>query len=311
MRIISASRRTDIPAFYSEWFMNRIRAGFCHWSNPFSGQVYRISLRPEDVRAIVFWTRNPAPLIPRLPELTNTYKISFHYTLIGYGRPLESHNPAVETALDTFCALSDVLSPDFVMWRYDPIVISCITPPGYHLERFAYLAERLAGATRRCTYSFIDFYNKTKRNLNRLDGITFEELAPPERVDLLARMAEIAARHGIELVSCCEDVPGIRRGGCIDLDLIRRVTGEADLTIPDRPTRPHCGCIESVDIGSYDTCLFGCAYCYATKDRAAALQRHAEHDPQDSILIRPPQLRGVDLEGLGAEKTSTQMRLPE
>ena len=281
--------------------MNRIRAGFCHTTNPFSNRVFRVSLLPEDCTAIVFWTRNPAPLLKHLDDL-NGYKYYFLYSLLGYGRPLESHNPSMEATITTFQRVSERAT---VVWRYDPIVISSITPPEFHLERFAYLARRLAGYTQRCTYSFISMYGKTGRNLGRITadtGVKFSSLDQGQRHDLLTGLARIAQANGMEMYSCCEldylQIGGIQQGHCVDLNLLRTITGSETLSIQAQPTREHCGCVASADIGSYDTCLFGCAYCYATNSREAALRRHAAHDPSDTILSRPSQWAGIDLDTL-------------
>ncbi|MBN1890404.1 MAG: DUF1848 domain-containing protein [Thermoflexales bacterium] len=303
MKVISASRRTDLPAFYTTWFMNRIRAGFCYWINPFSNQVYRVSLAPEDCLAIVFWTRNPAPLLPHLAELDEKgYQYYFLYTLLAYPRPLEAHTPGLEAAIRTFQTLSERVMPERVFWRYDPIILSSLTPVSFHLERFAYVAQRLAGYTRRCIYSFMDVYGKVQRNLARLsaqDGIEFHTPSVQERHALLREMVRIGQASDVNLYACCEEdytqVEGIRKSHCVDLDVLRQVTSNPTLELEPRPTRPGCGCVESVDIGSYDTCCFGCAYCYATNSPEVAARRHAAHDPDDTILCRPPGLKGVDL----------------
>ncbi|MCZ2097685.1 MAG: DUF1848 domain-containing protein [Anaerolineae bacterium] len=318
MTVISASRRTDIPAFYSEWLLNRVRAGFCHWTNPFSGQVYRVGLGPEDVTAFVFWTRNPRPLLRHLPELdARGYRYTFHFTLTGYGRPLETHNPDPQAAIAAFRTLALHAGPEFVVWRYDPIVISTRTPLAYHRQRFAELAAQLEGSTRRCTYSFLDFYGKTRRNLAAVTaqhGYHFREPTVLERQDLLEDLSAIAEQHGMTLVSCCEEdyttIPRVYRGSCVDLDLLSRLTGQPALALKPHPTREHCGCVRSVDIGSYDTCLFGCTYCYATNSRSAAQRQRAAHDPHDTILNRPERLRGQNLDALiDAERELIPVRL--
>lgn len=318
MTVISASRRTDIPAFYSEWLLNRVRAGFCHWTNPFSGQVYRVGLGPEDVTAFVLWTRNPRPLLRHLPELdARGYRYTFHFTLTGYGRPLETHNPDPQAAIAAFRTLALHAGPEFVVWRYDPIVISTRTPLAYHRQRFAELAAQLEGSTRCCTYSFLDFYGKTRRNLAAVTaqhGYHFREPTVLERQDLLEDLSAIAEQHGMTLVSCCEEdyttIPRVYRGSCVDLDLLSRLTGQPALALKPHPTREHCGCVRSVDIGSYDTCLFGCTYCYATNSRSAAQRQRAAHDPHDTILNRPERLRGQNLDALiDAERELIPVRL--
>ncbi len=303
MRIISVSRRTDIPAFYSRWFMNRVRAGFCHWLNPFGGQVQRVSLAPEDVLAIVFWTRSFRPVLPHVTELKERgLPFYIHTTLNGYPRELETHNPPLDAALTSFRETAGRIGADFVHWRYDPIVISARTPADYHIEQFDRISEQLAGATARCYFSFVDRYGKTERNLARVErehGLGPVDPSQEEQRRLIHRLRDIAAPRGITLYACCESGlvgEGIAESTCIDLGTVRLLRGDGDLRLKKAPTRAQCGCVEAADIGAYDTCLFGCAYCYATNARATAERRHREHDPDDTVLWRPAALRGVDLD---------------
>jgi hypothetical protein len=297
-RIISASRRSDIPAFYSRWLLRRLEEGYCEWIHPFTGKLQRVSLRPEDCIAIVFWTRNPAPLLPALPDLLASGHVPcFHVTLTGYPKPLESHNPGLQASLERLRALSERLGPDAVVWRYDPIVLSSCTPAAFHLERFASIARALEGATQRVFFSFVDLYGKTRQSfeqVGREHGVRFHDPDAGERKNLVLRLRDIAARHGMTLHACCEDEmvgAGVEKGRCVDLERIRRLRPEVPERLPRRPTRKQCGCSESVDIGAYDTCAFGCCYCYATRSRDAALARLRDHDPADTLLWRPPRMR--------------------
>jgi hypothetical protein len=273
MRIISASRRTDIPAFYSEWFMNRIRAGFCEIVNPFNArQITRVSLRPEDVAAIVFWTRYPAPLLRHAHELQDRgYRFYFQYTINGYPEHLEEANPSLEKALSGFHAASAFAR---TIWRYDPIVVSASSPVSWHIDNFAKIASQLAGHTEECYFSLVDVYGKTQRNFTKR-GI---RLAEYDALDLTRRLRDIATAHGMTLYACCEDAlvaDGVEKGRCVHMPGTR---------FRPAPTREQCGCMESTDIGAYDTCRFGCVYCYATNSRAAAERRSARHDPQAAAL---------------------------
>lgn len=301
-RVISISRRTDIPAFYTEWFMNRVRVGFCHWMNPFGGQVYRVSLCPGDCLALVFWTRNAGPMLPHLGELrARGFYFYFHYTINGYPREIDPYSPSERAAVSAAQRLAEEIGPDLVMWRYDPVVFSSATPASYHLERFEALAAGLEGTTRRCYVSFLDLYGKTERNLRRLNEHTGTRLRRPEleeQHELLARFMEIARTNGISVHVCCDEAPAdlaIEQARCIDPGLIRRLRPDMDTRLKAVPSRPGCGCVQAVDIGAYDTCTFGCVYCYATNSREAALSRRRRHDPDDTILWRPDTLQGVDL----------------
>jgi hypothetical protein len=305
MKVISASRRTDIPAFYSRWFLNRIRAGFCHWINPYGGQICRVSLRAEDCLAIVFWTRYPRPLLPHLDGLRAVgYSFYFHITVNGYPRAIERANPPLDAQIEVFRRTAAAVSPELTHWRYDPIVLSSLTPPEYHLEQFDAISRRLEGATMRCYLSFVDRYGKTERNLGRVArerDIHFLDPSPDEQRRLVLAMRDIARPRGITLYACCEAQlvgGGIAPSRCIDLDTIRRLRADADIRLRNAPTRAECGCVEAVDIGAYDTCAFGCAYCYATNSHQTALRRLRAHNPMDTVLLRPARLYGADLTSL-------------
>ena len=302
MKIISASRRTDIPAFYTDWFMNRIRDGFCHSINPFGGQVYRVSLRPEDCLAIVFWTRNPTPLIRHLDFLRREgYRFYFHFTINDYPKFLESHSPPRHTVINAFKRLSNLISPEFTLWRYDPILFSKVTTESYHLEKFDSLSRQLEGYTNRCYFSFVDFYGKTERNLRRIEqehNLSFHRPAIDEQKHLAHQLREIASARGITMYSCCHDNLigyGIEKAHCIDANLVAQLRPDVKAHPHLSPTRQDCGCAKSFDIGSYDTCPYGCVYCYANNSRDAARKRMRSHDASDTVLWRPATMRGLDL----------------
>jgi Domain of unknown function (DUF1848) len=301
-RVISVSRRTDIPAFYTEWFMNRLRAGFCHWMNPFGGQVYRVSLLPGDCLALVFWTRNARPLIPHVADLrARGFHFYFQYTINGYPREIDSHAPPAGAAVAAFRRLAELMGPGLVMWRYDPVILSSATPVSYHVERFESLSAALQGSTDRCYVSFLDSYGKTERNLRRVNdelGLRLRRPEVAEQREPLARFVEIASDRGMTVHACCDEAAldlGVEQAHCIDADVIRRLRPDVDARLKLVPSRPGCGCAQAVDIGAYDTCTFGCVYCYATNSRQAAVNRRSHHDPEDTILWRPESLRAVDL----------------
>jgi hypothetical protein len=295
--IISASRRTDIPAFYSEWFMNRIRAGYCTVPNPFNrSQVSVVSLKPEDVDVIVFWTRNPRPLFPHLAELDwRGYRYYFQYTVMDNPRAIDPKSPTVDASVKTFRELADRVGPQRVIWRYDPIVLSEVTPPEFHTTTHALIAGALAAATQRNVVSIVDIYRKAMKRLRNLQrqGIVVEEIKPnalPEAVDaMLERFVKTTSWYGMEIFSCAEILDqqplGIRPGKCIDDEYIARTFGLHLQTKKDPSQREACGCVASKDIGIYDTCLFGCQYCYATSNFESAKQNHAHHDPLSPSLI--------------------------
>jgi len=290
--IISASRRTDIPAFYAEWFMNRIRAGGCDVPNPFNPrQVSRVSLRPEDVDVIVFWTRNACPLLPYLGELDHLgHRYCFLYTVVDHGRELEPGGPALEAALRTFRQIADAVGAARVVWRYDPIVFSDATGVAHHRETFGRIAGALAGHTTRCIISLVDLYAKVRK---RLGSLGVREPTRSELDELIPSMVSTANAAGITLTSCAEEVDlatyGVRPGKCIDDEWIRQAFGIEVAYAKDPGQRKACRCVTSRDIGMYDTCPAGCVYCYATNDPERACARHAGHDPSGTRLVKVPE----------------------
>ena len=299
--IISASRRTDIPAFYGEWFMNRVRAGWCLVPNPFNmGRMSRVSLHTTDVDALVFWSKDPAPFLPHLDELDDLgYRYYFLFTLNAYPAALEPNVPPLGERLETFRTLSRRLGPQRVVWRYDPIIISSMTGPDFHKDRFAAIAGELRGATHRVVVSFVDFYRKTDRHLSQLEreGFHFnrEPVSAPVFTDLLRDLASIAVENGMEITSCAEDTDfsesGVSPGRCIDERLLNSLWG-LDLGYEkDAGQRPPCLCMISRDIGVNDTCLHGCPYCYATRSDSIARRRFSEHDPESPVLWASPEMR--------------------
>lgn len=291
--IISASRRTDIPAFYHEWFMNRVRAGYLLTRNPFNThQIRRISLLPSDVDAIVFWTRNPEKLENYLPELDQIgLKYYFQFTITGYPRTLEKSVPRPERAIETFKRISDHIGSGKIIWRYDPILISNQVTIDEHKRLFSKIASLLEGKSKRCVISFADFYKKTERNLKSVDGLIYSDLlnSKAELIELSQFMADCARSNGMEITSCSEAVNltniGIRHGKCVDDQIIRE---EFSTFLPpqkDKGQREECGCIKSVDIGEYNTCLHGCAYCYATFSQKSVETNRKKHDPMSPFLI--------------------------
>lgn len=278
MTIISASRRSDIPAFHADWFMTRIREGYCERVNPYNRrQVSRISLAPAHVDTIVFWSKNPRPLLPHLAELDSRgYPYYFQYTLNPYGEEFEPGLPPLRERIDTFRELAERTCPARVIWRYDPVILSSATPVAWHLEAVAELAAALRGRAERLVISFLDFYGKAAKRLERLrreTGIVCADITLPGMEAQLERLAagiqSIGAAHGLSVFSCAEEVAlerfGIAHGSCIDGDLIRELRGGDGRFRRDRSQRPACRCVQSVDMGVYDSCAYGCLYCYARR----------------------------------------------
>jgi hypothetical protein len=294
--IISASRRTDIPAFYAEWFINRIRGGYCTVPNPYNRtQVSRISLLPEDVEVIVFWTRNPRPLFPYLDELDQRgYSYYFQYTLLGYPRQIDVKNPSRQAAIKSFQALAKRIGPQRVIWRYDPIVLSRLTGLKFHTENYAAIAQALRGYTQRSVVSVMDMYKKFRKRVDQLNqqgvGVIDHDGQSSQRYDaLMNSIAKSASDNDMEIVSCAEERDmqpyGIRPGKCIDDAFIEAVFGIEVGHQKDPGQREACGCVVSKDVGMYDSCVFGCQYCYATTDFQRSKDNFDGHDPLSPSLL--------------------------
>ena len=292
--IISASYKTDIPAFYGEWFWNRLCAGYCKMVNPYNRDQHTvISLQREDVDGFIFWTKNLSPFVETLNEVhQQTLPFVTQFTINGYPRELESRVVDVERSVETFRLVSSRYGKQSVVWRYDTIVFSTITPADFHRANFSDLAAKLSGYTDEVVFSFMQLYQKTRKNLNetaRVNGFAWHDPPLEAKRALLKELVEIASKHEMRLTICTQpelSVPGAGEARCVDAERLTRVA--------DRPFRSRlkgmrqgCGCYESKDIGDYDTCPHGCVYCYAVRDRTVALQRFRGHDPRGEYLFPP------------------------
>jgi hypothetical protein len=284
--IISCSRRTDIPAFYSDWFFNRLREGYVLARNPMNAnQIRRVSLLPPDVACIVFWTKDPAPMLDRL-HLLKEYHYYFQFTLTPYGRDIEPHLPPKAALADTFIRLSGKIGKKQMVWRYDPVLLSADINIDYHIDRFHDLAKQLSGHTEKCVISFIDMYRHIRGRMADQSVRTPEE---SKMRTLAEQFARIAASFGMKAETCAEQIDladlGIKHGSCIDARLISELTGRKLTTAKDKYQRELCGCVASVDIGAYNTCGRFCTYCYANVSRKKVEKNRMLHRAQSPLLI--------------------------
>ena len=290
--IISASRRTDIPRFYSKWFLKRLEEGFVLVRNPFNpNQIRRVSLKPEDVSVIVFWTRDASPLFGKLPELLKRYKIAFLWTITGYGPPLELADIPITKTVENFIKTSEIVGAKKMVWRYDPIIITDEFSPEWHIENFARISESIKRFTRRVIVSLMTPYASVKKRLERA-GIEFDRtpLENPLVQNMLKEISNIARQNGQEIQACSQAgklLPfGIPDGACIDSRWLSEIFGIALPYRKDRGQRPECLCTKSIDIGAYNTCPAGCLYCYAVKSIRAAREFFARFDHNNPGLWR-------------------------
>lgn len=268
--IVSASRRCDIPAFQGEKFMAALRAGGIEVGNPFRpGRTRRVSLERGDVDAFVFWSRDPRPFLRHLDEIDRGgYPYYFLITVNGYPRLLEPGVPTAEEAAAFFRDLAARIGRRRVIWRYDPVIFTAATGPGFHGKNFRRLAALLAPFTSRVIVSFFDSYAKALCRLRKA-GIDAAAAAgtPEQQVGLLERFAVVAADAGLKIQSCAEPAltAAVPAGKCIDERLLNEVFGLELSYRKDPGQRKLCRCQHSVDIGSYGACGHGCLYCYARR----------------------------------------------
>ena len=286
--IISASRRTDIPAYYSEWLVNRLKAGFCYTRNPRNPrQVSKINISPQEIYGFVFWTKNPANMMKYLPVFSD-YMYYFQFTLTPYGKDIEPNLPSKPDELvQTFKQLSSMIGAKRVIWRYDPILMNEKYTTLYHLHAFEKIAEALQHATKKVIISFIStHYRNVKRNTGALKLKGFED---EQKVDLARKLAEIAARYNLVIQSCSQKLDlqpfGISPSRCIDDKLFEELLGFQIKGGKDKNQRPECGCMKSVDLGVYNTCLHGCMYCYANYNQKLVARNCQQHDELSPLLI--------------------------
>ena len=284
--IIQTGMRTDIPAFYSKWLLNRIREGFVCVRNPYNpSQVTRYSLSPEVVDLIAFCTKNPAPMLPYLDGLKN-YGQYWFVTITPYGRDIEPNVPDKEAVMRSFQQLSEAVGVDSVGWRYDPIIVDSRHTVEWHISEFEKMAATLSGYTRTCVISFIDIYKKVQRNFPEAKAVQKKD-----RITIGKDLIEIAARYGMTIKPCAEGndlaVYGADCSGCMTVATYETAL-HSRLEVPKRKTNQRdgaCACLLGVDIGAYDTCGHLCKYCYANTDAGLVYQNRRKHDPESPFLL--------------------------
>lgn len=285
--ILFASGRTDIPAFYSEWFMNRLRAGFVDVRNPYYGQqVTRYKLTPDVTDCFVFCTKNPRPMLPYVEELRSFgFGLYFFVTITPYGKEIEPNVPEKSEVMESTIALSKALGMEKVCWRYDPIFVDQTYSVSAHIREFRKMAETLRFATDRCIISFVDLYEKTKKNFPDVQEVSLQD-----QQFLAQAFSRVGDETGISIETCAEKTDlsafGVEAGACVSRKAIERAAGFPLIaSLPKQNLRQHCGCIATHDIGAYNSCPHLCRYCYANYDAALVRKNYARHNPASSFLL--------------------------
>jgi Domain of unknown function (DUF1848) len=291
--IISASYKTDIPTFYGEWFINRLRAGYCKVINPYNRKPFRVDLSHNTVDGFIFWTKNIGPFLKYLAEIREReFPFMVQHTINGYPRSLEFSVVDADRAAEHMKQISDTYGSKVVVWRYDTIVFSSVTSIDFHRGNFSRLAKLLEGTTDEVVVSFAQIYKKTRRNMDWASenlGFTWED--PPNSIKfaLASELAQIAKSYGMQLTMCAQKeflAPHVMEAHCVDAKRLSEIAGRP-IVSELKGNRPDCSCFTSKDIGDYDTCPHGCVYCYAVQNRALAQRRFKEHDPSSDFLFAP------------------------
>jgi hypothetical protein len=273
-KVISASRRTDIPAFYLKWFFESMEAGSFKLTNPYNGRVRTVEVSRESVAGIVFWSKNYGPLL-KLRKRLSGWNAVFNFTLNSVDSLIEPSLPPLERRLEQMRQLATEFGSGAVRWRFDPVVFYRRNGRLHdNLQAFESLLEFAAGVgLTDCTISFMDYYRKIERRQKAIAG--FEFIYPDGELmfDTASSMAAKASEYGIRLVTCCEPlladrgIGNLEAAACIDHGLLEQLYGQPLSHRKDRGQRSGSGCLchESIDIGSYreHPCYCDCLYCYA------------------------------------------------
>lgn len=311
--IISASRSTDIPSFYSRWFMNRLKKGYVTWVNPFNRKEQYVSF--EETKIIVFWTKNPKPLLPHLKELDRRgIKYYFQYTLNDYEKEnLEPNVPKLENRIETFKKLSEIIGKEKVVWRFDPLILSNSINVNDLLEKIEKIGNQIYEFTEKLVFSFADIesYKKVQSNLSKMNEV-YREFSQSEIDEFSKKIIFLNKKWNLSIATCAEKVDlekfNIEHNRCIDDELIYKI-GKDDtkildwlglsnpvlslfgddysnnIKLKDKGQRKICGCIVSKDIGMYNTCNHLCTYCYANHSENIVKQNLKKHDFNKQSII--------------------------
>lgn len=283
--ILNTGARTDTAQYFSDWLLKRFEEGFVYTRNPlFPDKVTRYELSPDKIDAVLFCSKNYAPILPRIQEITSKYRTYFHYTITAYGKDVETGVPSIEESVKTLAELSKIAGKEKIAWRYDPVLLTQKYTIERHSETFRWLCGKLAPYIDRCIFSFVEIYKKLQVNMPEL--IPFSE----NDMNILAEiLGKTAKEFGIRIQTCGTNGDfsrfGIEKSGCATLEILGNANNCEFRNLKHKGLRSGCRCIESRDIGAYDTCLNGCKYCYANKNPQKAFENYKLHNPDSPILL--------------------------
>lgn len=283
--IINTGGRTDTVQYYTDWLLNRFNEGYVLSRNPlFPNKVTRYELTPDKVDCVVFCSKNYAPILPRIQEITDKFNTYFHYTITAYGKDIEPGVPTIDESIETLIKLSKIVGKQRISWRYDPVLLTEKYTIERHLETFEYMAEKIAPYIDRCVFSFVEMYKKLEYNM--------PEIIPMNENDIkkIAQgLGSIAKKYDIHIQTCGTNGDfseyDIHSSGCMTLDILEKANEIEFKKLKHKGMRQGCHCIESRDIGAYNTCLNGCKYCYANQKPQKAFDNYKYHNPNSPLLL--------------------------
>ena len=283
--IINTGGRTDTVQYYTQWLLNRFSEGYVLSRNPlFPNKVTRYELTPDQVDCVVFCSKNYKPILPQLHEITDKFHTYFHYTITAYGKDIEPGVPSIGESIETLIALSKQVGKERIAWRYDPVLLTERYTVETHLQTFEQMASVLAPSLDRCIFSFVEMYKKLAVNMPELIPLTEQD-----KETLAEGLGAIAKKYGIYLQTCGTNGDytryGIHSSGCMTLEILGQANGIKFKSLKHKGIREGCHCIESRDIGAYDTCMNGCKYCYANKNPRKAFENYKLHNPKSALLL--------------------------
>ena len=283
--ILNTDGRTDTVQYYTKWLLKRIEEGYVLSRNPlFPDKVTRYELTPDTVDCMVFCSKDYGPILPYIEDIAGRFHTYFHYSITAYGKDVEPGVPSIEQSVDTLIRLSEIVGKERIAWRYDPVLLTDTYTVQKHLDTFSRMSERLAPYVDRCIFSFVEMYKKLETNMPELIPLT-----ESDRDKLAEGLGSAAGRHGLLIQACGSNGDytryGIRASGCVTLDILGVANGIGFRNLKHKGMREGCHCIESRDIGTYDTCLNGCKYCYANKDPQKVRDNYKLHDPDSPLLL--------------------------
>lgn len=283
--ILNTGSRTDTVQYYTKWLLKRFEEGFVYSRNPmFPSKVTKYILDPKTIDCLVFCSKNYRPILPHLKPVLEKFNTYFHYTITAYGKDIEPNVPSIDDSIKTLIELSKIVGSKRIAWRYDPILLTKNYTKTTHYKTFDYMAKSLSPYVDRCIFSFVEMYKKLETNMPEI--IPFTE---SDKEDILKHLGEISKKYDLTIQTCAENKNfekyGILASGCMTGEILGKANGVTFKNIKHKGNRAGCRCIESRNIGDYDTCPNGCRYCYANKNPKIALENFKKHDPNfDTIL---------------------------